>query len=168
MYCILNLLFDKDNLDNEIIDELLIFRRNLEIAILKLAVKKVVPMDIRNLRSHLKTFEEGISTGKPSTVAYGDEIIHKKIAEISKSRILSKIASSLWKNLSYCQKFYFEKTENSEVKFRGLKKVIDAMEIGNTNTAVKTMETILEYGDQEFIARVYYSKSEGGDSMANY
>jgi DNA-binding FadR family transcriptional regulator len=46
-YCILNLLFDKDNLDNEIIDELLIFRRNLEIAILKLAVKKVVPMDIR-------------------------------------------------------------------------------------------------------------------------
>jgi hypothetical protein len=66
------------------------------------------------------------------------------------------------------QKFYFEKTENSEVKFRGLKKVIDAMEIGNTNTAVKTMETILEYGDQEFIARVYYSKSEGGDSMANY
>jgi len=150
---ILMALFDKDRLDLEVVNELLLFRRYLEIALVKLAAKRVTAHDVARLRRNLAAFAEGVAHHDANAIAAADEDLHCQIADIAQSRVLSRIVRVTWAALSSYQKLYFEYCEKPEVILQGLTKVVDALEVGDAEEAAGAMEAVLEYGDREFAAR---------------
>jgi len=150
---ILMALFDKDRLDLEVVDELLLFRRYLEIALVKLAAKRVTAHDLACLRENLAAFAQGVSRHDADAIAAADENLHCRIADIGQSRVLSRIVRVTWAALSSYQKLYFEYCEKPEIILQGLTKVVDALGVGDAEAAAQAMEALLEYGDREFAAR---------------
>jgi GntR family transcriptional repressor for pyruvate dehydrogenase complex len=151
---ILERLLDKDRLDFDVVDELLLFRRNLEIALVKLTAKRITADGIQKLQDDLKTFEEGILSADADEISAADESFHRRIAEISGSTILLRVVMVVWEALLVYQRFYFNNCEKPEVILKGLKEVLMLLEAHEAGAAGEAMERLLEYGDAEFIARM--------------
>ena len=151
---ILSSLFRKDRVDPEVVDEIFLFRRYLEVALAKLAARRVRPSDLDDLRRHVQVMRSGAAAGDRERVAQADEAFHRQIADMAGSQVLARLAKVLWGALRSYQKLYFKHCRRPETTCDGLDGVIEALAAGDTNAAAAAMEGLLSYGDQEFGAVV--------------
>ena len=149
-HLILSSLLAKDRVDKDVIGEIFLFRRYLEMALVKLAARKAKTADYAALRASLEAMRIGIEEGDPVQVALADESIHRRIAVIAGSQVLLRLANDLWEALSTYQKLYFNHVGKPAVIHDGLVKVVGRLEAGDADGAAAAMEELLQNGDEEF------------------
>lgn len=145
----------KDSLDKDVVPELLMFRRYLEIALVKLGGKRISEKDLLALEKDLSRFRHGIDNGDVDEIALADESFHQRIAAVAKSKVLARIVRVLWVNLSAYQRLYFENCSSPATILNGLTTVVRCLRDHDIEGAAKAMEKVLEYGDNEFVSCIF-------------
>jgi len=147
-------LLDRDRLDPVVVDELLLMRRFLEIALVKMAARTATAALLTELDADLELFARGVAAHDPDTVAAADESYHRHIAAASGSKVLSRLVEVLWASLSTYQRLYFQYCSDPAKVLDGLTKVTQALRARSPGEAAAAMEKVLQAGDIEFATRM--------------
>ncbi|HQD05808.1 MAG TPA: FadR/GntR family transcriptional regulator, partial [Bacillota bacterium] len=143
-------LFTEDHLEIKAVDELLLIRRYLEIAIIKNINLKNIDELVRQLDYILDFYSSAVQAGDREKVAVYDEQYHLALARAGEGKVLSSIAEVVWEIIRKYQRLYFLQCAFPEKILEYLIKIKNQLSQKKIDAAAQTMEKLLIYGDLEF------------------
>jgi DNA-binding FadR family transcriptional regulator len=160
-------LFAEDQLDLEAMDELLMIRRHLELAVIKSAGPKLSAEHFAHLEQSLAGFREGLNDQDPAAISRYDEAFHRGIARAGSGKVLESLVGIIWDIIGKYQKFYFTYCRSPEEVLHYLQQILESLQAGRVSEAARLMEKVLVYGDEEFkdlLQSKQHHFTKGGES----
>ncbi len=147
---ILARLFAEDQLSLEVLDELLMIRRHLELAVIKSAGLLLQSAHFTHLEKCLNGFRDALMNEDKALISHYDEAFHRGIARAGSGKVLESLVSVIWDIIRKYQCFYFSHCFEPEVVLNYLQKIFESLKASRIEEAARLMENVLIYGDQEF------------------
>jgi DNA-binding GntR family transcriptional regulator len=149
------------------VDELLLIRRHLELAVVKSAGPRLTPEHFAYLKRCLDGFREGLRDEDPEKISLCDEEFHRGIARAGSGKVLESLVGVIWEIIRKYQQFYFAHCAKPEEVLSYLQKIFDHLEAASVGEAARLMEKVLVYGDEEFKSLLQSKEhhfTKGGES----
>ncbi len=141
------------NPDPQEIREIYLVRSVLEGLAAKIAASKVKPQDLRELKNAVQKMEEGIKKNQIKWVIDSNLEFHQLIVRASDNHILTQTLNRLWNTI---QIWSVRSLANRAWTFRSVKehkKIIEAIEIGDGDTAEKLIRNHIEHAGDIFLGK---------------
>lgn len=140
-------------LEEDIAKELLEFRLLLECDCIRLAIDKIMPNELEEMKKYIKMLEE--SEGDEKNDVEADRLFHYTIAKASGNKVIYQVLTSIYEAMDLhvkkiCKKLSLDIDTVFKLKNRQNKEIYDAIVEKNPKVAVDALRVYLNYYD-EFI-----------------
>jgi len=141
------------NPDTQEIREIYLVRSVLEGLAAKIAASKVKPQDLRELKNAVQKMEEGIKKNQITWVVDSNLEFHQLIVRMSGNHILTQTLNRLWDTIQIWSVRSLSNRAWTLRSVREHKKIIEALEKGDGDTAEKLIRDHIEHASDVFLGK---------------